>query len=74
MKKTELLVQNPNLNHLAKPSFQGVNRMFDLAFENDTQKTSNERYFLLNKIKTIMLWLWKNIFGQAVKNDKIIKW
>ena len=24
----ELLVQNPNLNHLVEPSFQGVNRLF----------------------------------------------
>ena len=24
----ELLAQNPNLNHLVKPSFQGVNRLF----------------------------------------------
>ena len=33
--KPELLEQNPNLNYLVKPSFQGVNRPFVLAFEND---------------------------------------
>ena len=27
-----LLAQNPNLNHLVEPSFQGVNRLFVLAF------------------------------------------
>ena len=36
--KPELLAQNANLNHLIEPSFQGVNRLFVLAFENDVQK------------------------------------
>ena len=44
LSKPELLAQNPNLNHLVEPSFQGVNRLFVLAFENHTQKTSNEIY------------------------------
>ena len=35
--KPELLAQNPNLNHLLEPRFQGVNRIFLLAFENDAQ-------------------------------------
>ena len=35
LSKPELLAQNPNLNHLVKASFQGVNRLFVLAFEND---------------------------------------
>ena len=46
--KPELLRQNPNLNHLVEPSFQGVNRLFVLAFENDAQRTSNKRYYLPN--------------------------
>ena len=28
LSKPELLAQNPNLNHLVEPSFQGVNRLF----------------------------------------------
>ena len=36
LSKPELLAENPNLNHLVEPSFQGVNRLFVLAFENDT--------------------------------------
>ena len=36
LSKPELLRINPNLNHLVEPSFQGVNRFFVLAFENDT--------------------------------------
>ena len=35
--KPELLSRNPNLNHLVKPSFQEVNRLFVLSFEHDTQ-------------------------------------
>ena len=46
--KPELLRQNPNLNHLVEPSFQGVNRLFVLAFGNDTQTTSSKRYYLPN--------------------------
>ena len=33
--KPELLARNKNLNYLIEPSFQGVNRLFVLAFEND---------------------------------------
>ena len=46
--KPELLTQNANLNHLIEPSFQGVNRLFVLAFENDAQRTSNKRYYIPN--------------------------
>ena len=44
--KPELLPKNPNLNHLVEPSFQGVNRLFVLAFEDDAQRTSKKRYFI----------------------------
>ena len=33
LSKPELLAQNPNLNHLVEPSFQGVNKLFVLAFK-----------------------------------------
>ena len=46
--KPELLAQNPNLNHLVESSFQGVNRFFVLAFENDAQRTSHSKYYLPN--------------------------
>ena len=42
LSKPELLAQNPNLNHLVEPSFQGVNRLFLLAFEDDAQRTSSD--------------------------------
>ena len=46
--KPKLSVQNANLNHLIQPSFQGVNRLFVLPFENDAQRTSNKRYYIPN--------------------------
>ena len=46
--KPELLTQNGNLNHLIEPSFQGVNILFVLAFENDAQRISNKRYYIPN--------------------------
>ena len=33
--KPELVARNSNLNHLVEPSFQGVHRLFVLAFEDD---------------------------------------
>ena len=46
LSKPKLLAQNPNLNHLVEPSFQGVNRLFVLAFEYDAQRTSSNSYYL----------------------------
>ena len=46
LSKPELLAQNPNLNHLVEPSFQGVNRLFVLAFSNDNHRISTKRYNL----------------------------
>ena len=71
--KPELLAWNPNLNHLVEPSFQGVNRIFVLAFENDAQRTSNKRYYLPNvEIKDYNVMIdGKNFFDQPVKNNKI---
>ena len=46
--KPELLRRNANLDCLIEPSFQGVNRLFILAFEIDTQRTSHSNYYLPN--------------------------
>ena len=35
LSKPELLAQSPSLNHLVEPSFQGINRLFVLAYENE---------------------------------------
>ena len=73
MSKPELLAQNPNLNHLVDPSFQGVNKLFALAFENDGQRTSNKRYCLPNvEIKDCNVMIGgKNAFNQSIKINKI---
>ena len=64
---------NLNLNHLVEPSFPGVNRRFILAFEDDVQRISNKRYYLLNKeIKDYNVMIdGKYFFDQPVKNDKV---
>ena len=55
--KPELLTQNANLNDLVEPRFQGVNRLFVLAFENDDQRISNKRYYIPNvEIKDYNWW------------------
>ena len=46
--KPELLAQNVDLNHLIEPSFEGANRLFVLAIENDAQRTSNRGYYIPN--------------------------
>ena len=43
--------QNRYLNHLVDPSFQGVNRLFVLSFENENDRTSHSTYYLL-KLET----------------------
>ena len=71
--KPELLAQNANLNHLIDRSFQGVNRLFGLAFQNDTGRTSKRRYYIPNvEIKDYNVMIdGKNFFDQPVKNDKV---
>ena len=69
LSKLELLAQNPNLNHLVEPSFQGINRLFVLAFENDTQRISSKRYYLPTvKIKDYNVMIdGKHLFDQPIK-------
>ena len=71
--KPELLAQNPQLNHLVEPSFQGVNRLFVLTFEIDPQRTSNKIYYLPNvEIKDYNAMIdGKNFFDLPIKNNKI---
>ena len=73
LSKPELLRQNTNLNYLIEPSFQGVNRLFILAFENDTQRTSHSGYYLPNvEIKNYNIVInGENFFDQPIKKKKI---
>ena len=71
--KPELIRQNPNLNHLVEPSFQGINRFFVLAFEDETQRTSHPDYYLPNvEIKDYNIMInGVNVFDKPIKNNKI---
>ena len=73
LSKPELLAQNPNLNHLVEPSFQGVNRLFVLAFENDDDRTSCDEYYLPRvEIKDYDIVInSENFFNEQIKNKKI---
>ena len=57
---------------MIEPSFQGVNRLFVLAFKNDAQRISNKRYYILNvEIKDYNAMIdGKNFFDQPVKTIK----
>ena len=72
LSKPELLAQSPNSNYLDQPSFQGVNRSFVLAFDDDAQRTSNKIYHPLN-VETKdynVINDGKTFFDQPIKNDK----
>ena len=71
LSKQELLAQNPNHNHLTEPSFQGVNRLFVLAFENEDDRTSSDEYYLPTvEIKDYNIIInGENFFDQPIKNN-----
>ena len=71
--KPELLAQNPNLNYLIEPNFQGVNRPFALAFENDDDRTSFDEYFYPTvEIKDYNIMInSEHVFDQPIKNNKV---
>ena len=73
LSKPELLAQNPNLNHLVEPSFQGVHRLFVLAFEDDDDRTSDDEYYLPTvEIKDYNIMInGENFFDQPIKNNKV---
>ena len=73
LSKPELLAQDPNLNHLVEPSFQGVTRLFVLAFENDDNRTTHDAYYLPNvEIKDYNIMInGENFFDQPIKNNKV---
>ena len=73
LSKPESFRRNANLNSLVEPSFQGINRLFVLAFEGDTQRTSHSGNYLPNverKDYNIMN-NGEKLFDQPIKNNKI---
>ena len=63
------MVQKANLKHLVEPSFQGVNKLFVLAFENAAQRTEII-YRCRNEDYNVMI-DGKDFIDQLVKNNKI---
>ena len=62
--------QNRYLNYLINPSFQGVNRLFVLAFENENGRISHSTYYLQKvEIKYYNVMIdGKNFFHQPINN------
>ena len=73
LSKPESFTRNANLNYLVEPSFQVINRLFVLAFEGDTQRTSHSGYYLPNvEIKHYNISInGENVFDQPIKNNKV---
>ena len=63
--------RNRYLNHLVNPSFQGVNRLFELSFENENDRTSHSTYYLPKvKIEDYNVMIdSKNFFDQPINNE-----
>ena len=74
LSRPELLAQNPNLNYLIEPSFQGVNKLLVLAFENDAQRKVHSGYYLPNvEIKNYSVMInGENFLDQPIKSKKVI--
>ena len=72
LSKPELIRRNLNLNHLVEPSFQGINRLFVLAFEGDAQRIVHTGYYFPNvEIKDYNVMInGENFFDQPIKNKK----
>ena len=62
--------QNRYLNYLINPSFQGVNRLFVLSFENENDRTSHSTYYLTKvEIKDYNVMIdGKNFFDQPINS------
>ena len=62
--------QNKYLNYLINPSFQGVNRLFVLSFENENDRTSHSTYYLPKvEIKDYNVMIdGRNFFDQPIDN------
>ena len=74
LSKPESFRRNTNLNYLVEPSFQGINRLFVLAFEGDTQRSSRSGYYLANfEIKDYNIMInGESLFDQPIRNNKVI--
>ena len=71
--KVTVQQQNRYLDFLIDTSFQGINRLFGLSFENNGGRRSNTKYYLpLVEIKNYNVTMdGQNFFDQSVKNSLI---
>ena len=69
--RSKKYTQSRYLTHLVNPSFQGVDRLFVLSFENENDRTSHSNYYLPKvEIKDCNVMIdGKNIFDQAINSD-----
>ena len=69
--KPTLQTRNRYLNYLIDPSFQGINRLFVLLFENDAHRRNYmSRFFPTVKIEDYNVMIdGKNFFDRPVKNE-----
>ena len=69
LSKVTTQTQNQYLDYLIDPSFQGANRLFVLAFENNAHRTRHTGYFLPTvELKDYNVMIdGKNLFDQPVK-------
>ena len=60
---------------MVEPRFQGVNTLFVLTFENDTQRTSPTSYYLSKvEIKDYNVMInGENFFDKPIKDNKVYK-
>ena len=67
---TKTYANNRYLNHLINPSFQGVNRLFVLSFENENCRASHSTYYLPKvEIKDYNVMIdGKNFFDQPINS------
>ena len=71
--KPKVSTEKPNqhLDFVIVASFQEVNRLFVLLFENEAHRTSDKRYYLpTREIKNVMI-DGQKLFDQPVRNDLI---
>ena len=70
--KVSKQARNPYLKYLIEASFQGVNRLLVLSFENNAHQTCYKRYFLPTEtMKDYNVLIdGKNLFDLPVKNDQ----
>ena len=73
LSRPESFRRNASINYLVEPSFQGINRLFVLAFQGDTQRISHSGYYLPNvEIKDYNIMInGENFFDQPIKNNKV---